>query len=171
MTAEEITQYLTELNDELRLMDIKGEVSLYGGAVMCLAYDARPATKDVDAIFKPTREIREAIKRIAKRHDLPDDWMNDAVKGYWREHQERILFNLPYLQVFVPEPDYLLAMKAIAARSGTYDREDVVRLIEMLGIKSSEAVFDIVEKYYPKNQIKPATQYFVEQLFQDEHGG
>lgn len=74
-------------------------------------------------------------------------------------------------QVFVPEPDYLLAMKAIAARSGTYDREDVVRLIEMLGIKSAEAVFDIVEKYYPKNQIMPATQYFVEQLFQDEHGG
>ena len=36
MTSEEITKYLTELNDELRLMDIKGEVSLYGGAVMCL---------------------------------------------------------------------------------------------------------------------------------------
>jgi len=34
MTAEEITQYLTELNDELRLMDIKGEVSLYGGTII-----------------------------------------------------------------------------------------------------------------------------------------
>lgn len=166
MTAEEIKKYLTELNEELRLMDIKGEVSLYGGAVMCLVYDARPATKDVDAIFKPTSEIRAAIKQIAERNNLPEDWMNDAVKGYWAEHKERILFDLPYLKVFVPEPDYLLAMKAIAARAGTYDREDVVRLIEMLGLKSPEEVFDIVEKYYPKNQIKPGTQYFIEELFQ-----
>lgn len=165
MTAEEITKYLTELNDELRLMDIKGEVSLYGGAVMCLVYHARPATKDVDAIFKPTAEIRLAIKKIADRHGLRDEWMNDAVKGYWASHQERVLFDLSNLTVFVPEPDYLLAMKAIAARSGTFDRDDVIRLIEMLAIESADQVFEIVEKYYPKNQIKPATQYFIMELF------
>ena len=34
MTAAEITKYLTELNDELRMVDIKGEISLYGGAVI-----------------------------------------------------------------------------------------------------------------------------------------
>jgi len=38
MTAQEITQYLTELNEELRLMEIKGEVSLYDGAVMGFLY-------------------------------------------------------------------------------------------------------------------------------------
>ena len=65
MTAEEITKYLTELNDELRLMEIKGGVSLYGGAVMVLAFKARIATKDVDAIFYPTAEIRSAAKLIA----------------------------------------------------------------------------------------------------------
>ncbi len=166
MTADEITKYLTELNDELRLMHIKGEVSLYGGAVMCLVYDARAATKDVDAIFKPTSEIRRAVKIIAQRNNLPEDWMNDAVKGYWAKHQEAILFDLSDLKVFVPEPDYLLAMKAIAARAGTYDREDVIKLIEMLGLKSADEVFNIVEKYYPKNQIKPQTQYFIEELFQ-----
>ena len=166
MTADEIKQLITELNDELRQMDIKGEVSLFGGAVMCLVYDARPATKDVDAIFKPTSEIRKAIKEIAIRHGLDEDWMNDAVKGYWAEHQERILFDLSHLKVFVPEPDYLLAMKAIAARGGTYDREDVSTLIEMLGLRSAAEVFDIVEKYYPRNQIKPGTQYFIEELFQ-----
>ena len=167
MTAEEITQYLTELSDELCEMDIKGEVSLFGGAVMCLAYDSRPATKDVDAIFKPTSEIRKAIKNIAARHNLDDDWMNDAVKGYWVEHQRRTLFEFPNLQVFVPEPDYLLAMKAIAARAGSYDREDVKKMIGILGLTTAEQVFAIVEKYYPKNQIKPGTQYFIEELFQE----
>src|SRR5687768_13025696 len=114
MTAEEITRYLTELNDELRLMKIKGEVSLYGGAVMCLVYDARPATKDVDAVFRPAAELRKAIGIVAKRNGLPDDWLNEGVKGYLVEHPQRILFDLSDLKVFVPEPDYLLAMKAIS---------------------------------------------------------
>ena len=68
MTAEEITKYLTELNEELRSANIKGEITIYGGAVMCLVYDARPATKDVDAIFKPSSEIRRLVQVIAGRH-------------------------------------------------------------------------------------------------------
>ena len=166
MTAEEIKQYLVELDEELRLVEIKGEVSLFGGAVMCLAFQARPATKDVDAIFRPVAEIRRAIEIIADRHSIPANWMNDAVKGYWAEHRERVLIDMPNLTVFVPEPDYLLAMKAIAARGGTYDREDVLKLIEVTGLNSAEEVFAIIEKYYPKNQIKPGTQYFIEELFE-----
>ena len=165
MTAEEIKRYLAELNDELELKSIKGEVSLFGGAVMCLVYDARPATKDVDAIFRPAADIRKAIERVAEKHDLERDWMNDAVKGFWAEHKERILFEFSHLIVFVPDPDYLLAMKAIAARGGTYDREDVEKLIEHLGLTSAGEVFDIVEKYYQRNQIKPWTQFFIEDLF------
>jgi hypothetical protein len=147
-------------------MDIKGEVSLYGGAVMCVVYEARPATKDVDAVFRPSSEIRAAIKIIAERHSLPADWLNDGVKGYLVEHPQRVLFDLSNLKVFVPEPDYLLAMKAIAARGDTYDKEDVMKLIEVLGLRAPSEVFKIVEKYYPKNQLKPATQYFIEELFQ-----
>ena len=132
MTAEEIKQYLEELNDELRLMDIKGEVSLYGGAVMCLAFNARVATKDVDAIFHPTDVIREAAKRIAERHGLVYSWLNDGVKGYVVQHPRQILFHMPNLTVFVPEPDYLLAMKAMAARANTEDEADVLTLIRAL---------------------------------------
>jgi hypothetical protein len=166
MTADEIRHYLTELNDELRQMNIKGEVSVYGGAVMCLVYDARPATKDVDAIFRPASEIRLAVERIAERHNLPPDWLNDGVKGYIVDHQQRILIDLPNLKIFVPEPDYLLAMKTLSARADTFDKTDVKLLIDLLKLHSPEAVFSIVEKYYPRHQIKPATQYFIEELFE-----
>lgn len=165
MTADEITKYLTELNDELRLMNIKGEVSLYGGAVMCLVYDARPATKDVDAVFRPTAQLREAIALVAKRNDLPDDWLNDGVKGYLVEHPQRVLFDFSNLSVFVPEPDYLLAMKAISARIDTFDQADVRTLIAFLDLNTPDEVFHVIEKYYPRQQIKPATQYFIEELF------
>ena len=166
MTADEITKYLTELNNELRLTNIKGEVSLYGGAVMCLVYDARPATKDVDAVFRPTSEMRTAIAKIAERNHLDESWLNDGVKGYLVTHDQRVLFDLSNLKIFVPEPDYLLAMKAISARADTFDREDVMTLIDILELKAPAEVFSIVEKYYPRQQIKPATQYFIEELFQ-----
>lgn len=166
MTAEEITKYLTELNDELHLMGIKGEVSLYGGAVMCLVFDARPATKDVDGVFRPSSEMRQAIQRVAERNGLPRDWLNDGVKGYLVEHPQRMFLDLPNLKVFVPEPDYLLAMKAISARVDTFDQDDVRTLIDSLGLKKPEEVFGVIEKYYPREQIKPATQYFIEEIFE-----
>lgn len=68
MTAEEIEQYLREVNDELALQNVKGEICLYGGAVMCLVYKARPATKDVDAIFEPCVSIIYNV-RISEAHN------------------------------------------------------------------------------------------------------
>ncbi|MDQ3908719.1 MAG: hypothetical protein M3268_10310 [Acidobacteriota bacterium] len=100
MEREEIKQCLTELNDDLRAMNVKGEVCLYGGAVMCLVFDARPATKHVDAVFKPSREMREAAARVAAAHGLPDDWLNDAVKGFVVPHAQRVLFDFSNLKVF-----------------------------------------------------------------------
>ena len=69
-------------------------------------------------------------------------------------------------RVYVPEPDYLLAMKTLAARVEGTDKEDVKFLIALLGITRAEEVFAILEKYYPRRQIKPATQFFVEELFE-----
>ncbi len=165
MTADEITKYLTELNDELRLMDIKGEVSLYGGAVMCLAFKARPATKDVDAIFEPVKEIRNASHRIAERYNLNLDWLNFAVKMFVVKHKRQVLFDFSNLIVTVPDPDYLLAMKMLALRTDTEDESDAAFLIERLDLKTSSDVLAIVSEYYPQKQVKPATILWLEHFF------
>ena len=75
MEKEEILKLLHLINDELQKRNIKGEICLYGGAVMCLAFDARPNTKDVDAVFKPTKEMREAVALIARDNGLREDWL------------------------------------------------------------------------------------------------
>lgn len=50
---------------------------------MAVAYDARPATRDVDAIWHPSTEERAAAERVAARHDdLDAGWMNDGVKRF-----------------------------------------------------------------------------------------
>jgi hypothetical protein len=167
MTTQEIEQYLSELSGELGALGVKGEICLYGGAVMCLVYQARPSTKDVDAVFQPTSQMRAAAERVAQAHGLRDDWLNDAVKGYVVEHPQRILFDFPALKVYVPEPDYLLAMKTLAARVDTADKGDILFLIELLKLHSADEVLVILEKYYPRQQIKPATQFFVEELFEE----
>lgn len=165
MTAEEITKYLSELNDELAIKDVKGEVALFGGAVMVLGFKTRIATKDVDAIFHPSAEIREAALRIAHRHGIDETWLNDGVKGYVVQHSKNVLFHMPHLTVLLPDADYLLAMKALAARSDTEDESDLRFLIDHMALKSPDEVFAIIEKYYPKQQIPPRTQYFVEGIF------
>ncbi len=166
MTKEEILRFLHLLNDELCHREIKGELCLYGGAVMCLAFNARPNTKDVDAVFKPVKEIRDIAAQIGKDHNVKEDWLNDGVKGFVVQHHQTVFLNLPNLKIFVPEADYLLAMKTLSARVDASDKDDVIFLIDKLKIAEPEEVFTILGKYYPNEQIRPATQFFIEEIFQ-----
>ncbi len=53
---------------------------------MCLVLQARPATEDVDALLIPSTELRNAALAVARAEHLPDDWLNDAVKGFFSEN-------------------------------------------------------------------------------------
>jgi Nucleotidyltransferase of unknown function (DUF6036) len=165
VNAAEIKGYLTELNEELRSMDVKGEICLDGGAVMALAYNARPDTDDVDAIFEPVRYIRRAAGHVAERHGLEKGWLNHAVKMFVVSHQKRILLDLSHLKVYMPTPDYLLAMKVLSARVNTMDRADLEVLIRELGLKSPDEALTIVKHYYPHKEVKPAARKLVQELF------
>ena len=165
LTKKEILAGLQLLNDELAKQSVKGEVCLYGGAVMCVAFDARPSTMDVDAVFVPTKEMRVAIDRVGTMLGYGAQWMNDGVKGFLTDHSQTVFLSLPNIQVYIPVPDYLLAMKTLSARVDATDKDDVKFLIRKLGLKNMREVFAIVEKYYPQNQIRPATRFFIEELF------
>ena len=165
MTKQQIKKYLKMLNDQLAEMGIKGEICLYGGAIMCMVFDARPATNDIDAVFKPEQKIHLAALRIAKEHHLPLDWLNDGVKGYLskKKHKDKILFNWHNLAVYHADPEYLLAMKAISVRH-KQDTDDIQFLIRELKLKDAPAVLKIIGKYYPRNLIKPTTKLLIEEL-------
>jgi hypothetical protein len=48
---------------------------------MVLLYGARESTRDVDAVVAG-RETLLAARRAAVHVGLPEDWLNDAAKGY-----------------------------------------------------------------------------------------
>src|SRR5436853_3215937 len=63
----------------------KVELVIVGGAQMVLAYDARPATRDVDvAIVDPDAAgfTRSLAATVASEFGWPEDWLNDGAKGY-----------------------------------------------------------------------------------------
>ena len=61
----------------------------------------------------------------------------------------------------------MLAMKSLSARIDGTDGQDIRFLIMELKIKTKDEVFKIIEKYYPHRIIKPATQFFLEEIFDE----
>jgi len=163
-----IRNLFTALNKELEAMGAVGEIGLCGGAVMCLVFKAREATKDVDAIFAPTREIREAARKVAIAFDIPQDWLNDAAKGFFLSDPPRqSVLNYSHLRIWAPTAEYMLAMKCSSARFDSLDKDDIVFLIRHLNLESSQDVFKTILSYYPREKIPVKTQFLVEELFQE----
>jgi hypothetical protein len=167
LTKADIRCCLHLLNQELAAVEVRGEVYLVGGAVMCLALNARPATRDVDAFFRPAKVIREAAARVAVKAGVPDAWLNDAVKAYLSPGGDFASYlELSHLAVFVAQPTYLLAMKCAALRLGEefHDLDDVRYLLRYLNVTTVEGALAIVGKYFDESQLHPKTRLALEEL-------
>jgi hypothetical protein len=111
LDREDIERALERLAAVLRERQAQGEICLLDGTVMVLAFKARPATKDVDAIFHPTALIREAARVVQQELDLPEGWLNDGAKGFVSANHEVRTGDLPQfdgLRVTAPRTAYLL---------------------------------------------------------------
>lgn len=155
------------LNEDLRKSDIEAELFLVGGAVMCLAYSARPSTQDIDAIFRPAKQVREAAARVASKTRIDAHWLNDAVKAFMSEHGDFSPFlELDHLRVMVAQPEYLLAMKCLSMRIGAefHDEDDIRYLLRHLDMRSKDRVIAVITKYYPLERFPQKALYALEEL-------
>ncbi len=146
---------------------MKGHVQLAGGAVMCLAFNARASTRDVDALFKPSVEVLDAALRVASKQKVPDTWLNDAVKGYVSDRGSFEPFlDLSNLKVFCASAEYMLAMKCLAMRigEGYHDEEDIRYLLRNLAIQRYEEAKEILEKYYSLEEFPESALLALQEL-------
>ncbi|HTR43010.1 MAG TPA: DUF6036 family nucleotidyltransferase [Pseudomonadales bacterium] len=173
LNREAILDAFQRMSDELARRGTTGELCLFGGTVMVLAFAARPSTKDVDAIFQPVQTIREIARTVGEEKGFPENWLNDAAKGFVSARHETTAGNLPQfpnLRLTMPAPEYLLAMKCMASRIGAVETDaddirDIIFLIRHLHLKNVNEVMELVAAYYPPNRIPIKSQYLVEGLF------
>jgi hypothetical protein len=166
-TPDDIRRLFELLNAELASSDASGEVYLVGGAVMCLVFGARAATRDIDAYFRPTRLVREAASRVASSAGVPDSWLNDAVKSFLSPRGEfDPWLELSHLRIFTARPEYLLAMKCASMRLGAefHDLDDVRYLLRYLNVTSVEDALGIITRYFEPDRLHPKSRLALEEL-------
>ena len=167
LSKRDIERLFRLLNEELKNISIQGELYLVGGAVMCLAFNARPSTKDVDGYFRPASKVQEAAKRVATKAGISENWLNDGVKGYLSEKGGFCSYlALSHLKVFVAKSEYLLAMKCLAMRIGEefHDLEDIRYLLRNLNIETYQQALAVITEYYPQERFPQKTLYALEEL-------
>ena len=171
LSKNQIEKLFAALNTELREEDIKGELYLMGGAVMCLVYDARASTHDVDALFKPSKKVREAAAQAALKLGIDEHWLNDGVKGFLSDTGSFAPFlELSHLKVLVAQPEYLLSMKCLSMRIGEefHDINDIQFLLRYLNIGDYNAALEIIAQYYPLERFPQKTLYALEEICHDK---
>ena len=172
-SREEIEMGLKRLGELAQAKGWNIQLTLVGGAVMVLRFDARPSTRDVDAVILLPREarlVRDLAKQVAEEHDWNEDWLNDGAKGYLVGISEGpILFQSPGIEARAPSMEQLLAMKLSAWRDDI-DISDARRLLEEVGSgRKRDEVWESLEPFLVKGDELTA-QYAFWDLWESLYG-
>ncbi|MGH9172469.1 MAG: DUF6036 family nucleotidyltransferase [Acidimicrobiales bacterium] len=151
---------------ELKREGIGGDIYIFGGAAMVLAFNAREATRDVDALFEPREKIHRIALSVAQELGMPSWWLNDQASSYLprrRDEKARLIFDHPHLRVSVVSPEHLLAMKAMAAR--TYaDLDDIATLCTHLEVTEVTDVAALCARIYPEEPLTARARLVIEDV-------
>ena len=181
LTVVELQEAFMELGAEARREGKVIDVAVYGGSALMLASNFRVATLDVDAVVEgDPSTIERLAKGIAQKRGWPLDWLNDGVRTYLSPNvnglkEHHTLFRAypseqePGLRVFVPTSEYLLAMKLMAMRidpvGGRSDVNDIINLVEVVGLDSADEAIEFAAAFYPEARISGRLRLGIRELW------
>lgn len=168
LDRQRITELFRALGERLQRRGVVGDVYVIGGAAMALAYDARRATRDIDAVFLPHGIVLEEALALATELGLPRWWLNEQASVYVApggDPQAPVAFDHPGLRVSTASPEHLLAMKAVAARRR--DVDDLRLLVGHLGLTAPEQVVEVCRRVFPAEPLRERALMIVEDLFNE----
>ncbi len=167
-----ITHAFGRLGDRLAQRGIVADLYVFGGAAMAMAYDARRATRDIDAVFSPHGVVLEEARAVGQELGLPPWWLNEQASVYVAAdrdvHAPRI-FDHRGLRVSAASPEHLLAMKVLASRAK--DVEDIAFLVKHLGIDSSSDALVICAAVFPDEPVPDRARLILEDLLDGPAAG
>jgi Nucleotidyltransferase of unknown function (DUF6036) len=147
---------------------VVADIYVFGGAAMALAHDARRATRDIDAVFKPHGVVLEEARGVAQELGLPQWWLNEQASSYVApggDPDAPRIFDHPGLRVSAASPEHLLAMKILAARRR--DAEDIRFLVKHLHLDSAEEALALCAEIFPEEEVPGRARLILEDAFGD----
>lgn len=128
------------------------EIILIGGASILINYNFRDVTNDIDAIYLPSSEIKEAIHRVSEKFGISTKWLNDdfkTTKSYSKRLAEFSTFYKSYNEVLTIrtiKDEYLIAMKLVSGRIYKNDISDIIGILYECKKRSKIITFEMINK-------------------------
>lgn len=133
---------------------------------MALAYDARRATRDIDAVFQPHGVVLDEARAVADELGLPHWWLNEQASAYVAPGGDAAaprVFDHPGLRVAAASPEHLLAMKVLAARRR--DADDIRFLVKHLGLTTPAQVLNLCAEVFPEEEVPGRARLVLDDVF------
>ncbi len=166
MNSTQIEQYLGFLGQKLDEMQTKATIILLGGALMVTQIGNRKSTQDIDVVVatndqRTYQTIQQAIQLVAKEKKLSSSWMNDdvtiIVDQIGKPRTPRHWKTFSSLAVYIPELEYILALKLFSGRP--QDDRDIQALSLRLHVHTKAQALTIVSVYIPATQLAMRSGY------------
>jgi predicted nucleotidyltransferase len=161
-----IERIFRRLGERLAARGVVADLYVFGGAAMAVAYDARRATRDVDALFVPHGVVLDEARAVAKEFGLPGWWLNEQASAYVAPGGDpgaKLVFDHPGLRVSAASPEHLLAMKVLAARRR--DAEDIAILVKHLDLPNPEDVLALCAEIFPREPVPDRARLVLDDVF------
>ena len=158
----------------------KLQIAVYGGSALMLASNFRFATEDVDVseLERPLPDwLAKVVCEIARENQWAEDWFNDGVAFHLSALADSAADHLEFgtfpkeaasvgLVISVPSAEYLLALKLKAFRitdplRGEIERLDILNLMRVVGISTTEDAVALLGRYFPKSAASAEKQRFL----------
>ncbi len=155
LNKDKLLEIFGYINERLKENQLQLEITVYGGSIMTMVYDNRPATKDIDCVFSETNlKLLDNILELTRfTFSLSDNWINEEVKEPLKsllKEDKEIHKTYSNLKILKPKAEQLLAMKILAARpEPAKDFMDAYILCRNLNITTKTGLLDTVSDYVP----------------------
>jgi hypothetical protein len=162
-----IERAFSALGARLARRGVVADVYVIDGAAIALAYNARRATRDIDAAFRPPDIVVEEATAVARELGLPCWWRNDQASVYAaadRDPDAPRVFDHPGLRVSAASGRHLRAMKVLAARRR--DADDIATLVRHLDVTSIDAVLAVCRDVIPDEPVPDRARLILEDLLE-----
>lgn len=153
LNKQQMFELLDELNYLLAEDGVYADILVVGGSALILGYSLREASMDIDAVINSSTDISKYVARVASNHPgVLVDWLNQNVRGFVEDiygypETGSVVYQGSNAVLTVPEPSYLLMMKLYSMRPMSEDEQDVINLVNYLGLTTFDEVNQSISPY------------------------